>query len=609
VADRNIGSVYDSFESFRSIGEPALVAEPENKERVKWYVAGLSYRDKAVAGARLASALTGEAWKVLEELLENNGGHKTLLQLLDETLMDEPIWEAAKYLKEYLFTLRRKNNEGMKAYAQRSRVVADKLDQSFRRIEEKDPSYELKLQKRSRPEEKPESVKEESSIQGDDDDDAKSWKDENWRGCWRGSSWFSSSPGRLSGSQWERFDLDEDDVDIQALKVAATELRETFIPSVMAGWLLLQRAGLNAQERAGVLSSATNLLNLKNIKAALRNQWADANRKRDMSPHKPGKGRAMGLFDEDDYVEQGYDDEHGEGIGNEASLGDEADEDNDELDLEDLDEDDRAEAEEALAVIAGAKKDVRTQKRTLAQARAVVKDIKQSRGLHQQGKAHGKGRPAGGKGQGPCFICGGAHNREHCSRNKEKNQGGTPKDKVQQVGAIAFNFGIWDDIPDCEIELSSETVPKDEDATEVAFTSFEKAHHATQGGTVEHALAGLEDETAGCTVLDCGATKTSGSIRALEQIIEKQQAAGMDTSGVTASGQLGTVAGHALHTKNNRYVPLVGSVDVLRRSGAIIDFAAGTACFAKPAVDKLVRLKRISTGHLCIDVTWDIYGQ
>jgi hypothetical protein len=63
-----------------------------------------------------------------------------------------------------------------------------------------------------------------------------------------------------------RFDLEDDDTDIKALKEVATEARETLIPSVMAGWLLLQRAGLNAQERAGVLSSAKNSLNLKNTR-------------------------------------------------------------------------------------------------------------------------------------------------------------------------------------------------------------------------------------------------------------------------------------------------------------------------------------------------------
>ena len=62
--------------------------------------------------------------------------------------MDEPIPEAAKHLKEYLFTLRRKNNEGMKAYAQRSRIVAEKLDQGFRRIEETDVSHTIRLEKK-----------------------------------------------------------------------------------------------------------------------------------------------------------------------------------------------------------------------------------------------------------------------------------------------------------------------------------------------------------------------------------------------------------------------------------------------------------------------------
>ena len=46
----------------------------------------------------------------------------------------------------------------------------------------------------------------------------------------------------------------------------------------------------------------------------------------------------------------------------------------------------------------------------------------------------------------------------------------------------------------------------------------------------------------------------------------------------------------------------------MRRSGAIIDFATGIACFAKISTEKLVKLKRISTGHLCIEMTQDLYG-
>ncbi|CAK0843897.1 unnamed protein product [Prorocentrum cordatum] len=637
----------------------------EYRERVKWYVAGLPHRDKQVAGARLAAALTGEAWKALEEvsdegreLLEKTGGHKILLEFLDETLMDEPIPpEAAKYLKEYLFTLRRRNNEGMKAYAQRSRIVADKLDQSFRRIDEKDTTTEIKLAKKMRPEEKTESVtlestREREGPEGEDEgaEDDGSWKDENdgyWKGSWwYGSSWWSSSPTGSAGWTWPqattslkahkkvtlkekatdalcslmaRFDLEDDDTDIKALKEVATEARETLIPSVMAGWLLLQRAGLNAQERAGVLSSAKNSLNLKNIEAALRDQWADVdlkehdahNKKRDIFPHKPGRGRALGVFGEDEDDQEEAPDDYDPEDDYEAYA--EFDWDEDELDLEGLDEEERAEAEEALAVIAGAKKDVKNQKRTLAQARAVVKDIKQSRGFFQKGKGKGK---KGGKGQGgPCFICSGPHRKADCPKNPENRNKEQPRGRASQVGALTFSFANWE-ANDDELE---------ENDLEMAYTEFE----------VEHALAGLADETEGCMVLDSGATKTFGSIVALEKIIEKQQQAGIDTSNVKvdvtdrpkfgfangdaeqcscrtnlplqANGNLGSVSGYALNTKGDRYVPLLGSVDFLKRAGAIIDFETGIACFNNITKNKVAKLKRISTGHLCIDMTKDLY--
>eukprot|EP00959_Pyramimonas_sp_CCMP1952_P412959 8653633-Pyramimonas_sp.AAC.1 len=97
---------------------------------------------------------------------------------------------------------------------------------------------------------------------------------------------------------------------------------------------------------------------------------------------------------------------------------------------------------------------------------------------------------------------------------------------------MALIFGVGDDMPDYEIEMGSQTAPKDEGAIEVAFTSFWAAYHATQGGAVEHALAGLEDETAGCMAPEDCAAKKFGSTRALEQTIEKQGAAGWGASGV-----------------------------------------------------------------------------
>ena len=67
-----------------------------------------------------------------------------------------------------MFAFRRKNNEGIKAYAQTEWIVADEVDQSFRRIEEKDSSCEIRLVPKARPDEATEPVREETSVVDDE---------------------------------------------------------------------------------------------------------------------------------------------------------------------------------------------------------------------------------------------------------------------------------------------------------------------------------------------------------------------------------------------------------------------------------------------------------
>ena len=61
----------------------------EFKERVRWYTSGLSEKDIATAGPRIAANLSGDAWKALEEITEDGqallrrpGGEKILLKFL-----------------------------------------------------------------------------------------------------------------------------------------------------------------------------------------------------------------------------------------------------------------------------------------------------------------------------------------------------------------------------------------------------------------------------------------------------------------------------------------------------------------------------------------------
>ena len=88
------------------------------------------------------------------------------------------------------------------------------------------------------------------------------------------------------------------------------------------------------------------------------------------------------------------------------------------IDWDALDDDEREAAEEAYAAIDAAKTREKAERRTMAQARAVVKEIKTSRGFFRKGdKAKGGGK--GKHGPGPCFVCGGAHQKRDCPRRAE----------------------------------------------------------------------------------------------------------------------------------------------------------------------------------------------
>ena len=115
------------------------------KEKVRWYIRRVQRKHQDTIGPSLASALTGEAERALEEISEegiqlifSDGGWQALLHFLEDSLLDLPIPEASKLLREYFFNFKRKLGESMKAYFQRARILTDKLEKAFLKIETKD---------------------------------------------------------------------------------------------------------------------------------------------------------------------------------------------------------------------------------------------------------------------------------------------------------------------------------------------------------------------------------------------------------------------------------------------------------------------------------------
>ena len=244
-----------------------------------------------------------------------------------------------------------------------------------------------------------------------------------------------------------RLETDDTDPDVKDLAEVLENFRPGMLPPVLSGWLLLQRSGLTAQERATVLASAKNSLDVTAIETALRDQWADAElRERDaLAKRNLAKRAFLGQEEEEPGEQEESDEEDEDDPEDEANFGSE---DDDTLDVEGLTGSEKEAAEQALAMIRDTKAGQSSARRTLAQARAVVKDIKTNRGYYKPGAK------AKGKGPGPCFSCGGPHLAKDCSKNKDKKSDKDKdkkkkpdknKDKKTGAGFMAFSFAGFGD--------------------------------------------------------------------------------------------------------------------------------------------------------------------
>ncbi|CAE7481400.1 unnamed protein product [Symbiodinium necroappetens] len=136
----------------------------------------------------------------------------------------------------------------------------------------------------------------------------------------------------------------------------------------------------------------------------------------------------------------------------------------------------------------------------------------------------------------------------------------------------------------------------------------------------------------GYCVVDGGATRTLGSVKALEQLFKKnverygedrvqsvdlkdRPTFGFGNStegqclssihlGVNAAGQRGKIVVHALDEGEG---PVLFSIDALRKLKALIDFEKDLIVFRALDPCKVVPLKRSQTGHQLLDLTADLF--
>lgn len=381
--------------------------------------------------------------------------------------------------------------------------------------------------------------------------------------------WWSSAWSR----QWE------EDVTPQG---SCPEL----LPDMIQGWYLLCDAGLDTGERNMILASLKQDFSFNRVAQELRNQWTDEDlRRRDQS------GRNSGWWV------------------------DETAEDDGEVDeifatTEDLNEEGKALMIEAQEQAEHAMAAVQQGRRTLREARDKQHQVRMSRRYF---KTTFKSYKGDGKGQArtsstTCLRCGGDHRTSNCPKTSSSASASVAE---QSAPFVCFAEGNHSGQQAYQVELG---------------------HVKNEALTAMNLPTTQEVVEQGKAVLDGGATKTLGSVHALEKIMELNQKnhgdsgiASLDLAdrptfgfgnGATnqclstaelkihADGKDGRLQVHALDSGEG---PVLFSVASLRALGAVVDFAEDLVVFRKLNDQKVIQLERSNTGHQLLPMTQDWY--
>ena len=240
---------------------------------------------------------------------------------------------------------------------------------------------------------------------------------------------------------------------------------QDFLPDFLTGFLLLNRSGLDAHERANILAAIRGEFSVKTVEKALREQWRDDDlAKRDRT--KQYANYAYGDDDEDDEdclaanLEAPNPSDDPQGY--EAFMGEQM-----EIDM-------------ALEAI-------KDKKRTLKEARWRQQQVKMNRKFYPTPAYRSSMRPQSSSGAGPhhggekCLACGGRHKTSSCPVKTQK---------AQLV----------------------------EEAAEVAFGAFGEEYAAP--AAMDKTATVTQHMRQGKAIIDCGATSTLGSVDALESLMQ-----------------------------------------------------------------------------------------
>lgn len=554
-------------------GEAASFQEYE-EQALQWEQA-VPYGKRYLCGPKLVQEMTGTARKFVTgkkpDWLSFDGGVNYLMQHLRKSLGRPQIPELSEYLNRYFKQSKRRRFETMNQYIVRKVETYQRAKQALARV-----------------------------LPHHQESDQSSWGGStSWR---RNHPWYErddwSNDPRWRWRREEEADgrEDQEDMEQDEFQDAAEDwdynssyngssrrswwdrhdderwTHETpdLLPDFLQGWYLLMDANLTSAEKNLIQTAVQGNFGSEKIAHELRVQWPEE----DLKAHDQAM-RQTGYWQEEVEEETGC--EEGTTL---RSLEEEG------MNAEGLSlmADMEEQVEEAMAVIEKGK-------RTLKEARARQHQLKLSRQYYKTETEKYKTKTSGAPLK--CFRCGGPHKIANC--------------------------------PDKSAPRGSDT--KTEHAPFLCYAEDETAMVTEAiNMTTEEAI------TKGYGVIDGGATKTLGSVFALEAVaaenyrkhnedrIVEVDPRETPTFGFGNSSRNKCVsttkvkieAGEKegilqVHTLEEGQGPVLLSISTLRRLGAIIDFKEDLIVFRELDDTKMIQATRSQSGHQLVPLTENLY--
>ena len=606
-------------------GVPSWGGEPstweEYRAAARLYVASTKKELRYTCGPRLAAELSGAARTAIQGqrstwLSEANGAEK-LLKHLQGAIAEPALPEVGNVMRQYFRVLKRKKGESMTAFCVRHREEYDRMCRALGRM-----LREQGMKTKSSPwtaaakmgassgapsdssssnqEQPPEAGANDTESQPAPNEEGTSTTAESWQRQWSWGtspwSWWNQGYGGWYRANWSSEDWsgrgawnsipEEDEEEEDMVQV---------LPDAVQGWMLLDKCGLDRLERSVIQGDLKSNFTLAGVENSLRSHWTD-----DQIRRRDGEVRHQANFqDEDDDIlepEADYDESY----------------------FEDWSQQDYTFYQDARNQEHEAWLQLQQARRTLKDARARQHEVKMGRRFFRPSwqKGGGKGRaPVGAPPhQGPCMKCGKAHRTSDCPQ-KERDQ-----ERTLEAEELA-EFTYFNDPMDVCVASDQDDGNNTDDHNQRPANEQHLDDKLVEASYTAWASSRVTTEEAirqGKAVLDPGATKTMGSVHAVESFINRFGAERLERLDVTdrptfgfgnsgRSRSLSTAymevpcSAHKMkmkiHVIGEGTAPILVSIDSLRKMGAIVDFRNDTAIFTALCASTLVSLERSQSGH------------